>query len=41
MNQPEASTEQIIDVAIAAEAHEFIMDLPDGYATQLGEEATA
>ena len=37
MNQPEASTEQIIDVAIAAEAHEFIMDLPDGYATQLGE----
>ena len=37
MNAPEASTDAIIRVARAAEAHDFIMDLPDGYGTQLGE----
>ena len=37
MNQPEADTEMIVKVAKAAEAHEFIMDLPAGYNTQLGE----
>ena len=37
MNVPEADTEAVIRVARAAEAHEFIMELPDGYGTQLGE----
>ena len=37
MNQPEADTESIIRVAKAAEAHNFIMELPDGYNTHLGE----
>ena len=37
MNHPEADTESIINVAKAAEAHEFIMELPDGYGTRLGE----
>ena len=29
--------ERIVDAAKAAEAHEFIVDLPDGYDTQIGE----
>lgn len=29
--------EEIIDAAIRADAHEFIMELPDGYNTMLGE----
>lgn len=37
MNQPEAETEAIVQVAKAAEAHDFIMDLPAGYNTELGE----
>ena len=37
MNQPEADTETIIRVARAAAAHDFIMELPDGYGTRLGE----
>ena len=37
MNAPEADTDDVIRVARAAEAHEFIMELPDGYGTQLGE----
>jgi len=37
MNHPEADTESIIKVARAAAAHEFIMELSDGYATHLGE----
>ncbi|KZR61061.1 ABC transporter transmembrane domain-containing protein [Prochlorococcus sp. MIT 1306] len=37
MNHPEADTESIINVARAAAAHEFIMELSDGYATHLGE----
>lgn len=37
MNHPEADTETVIRVARAAVAHEFIMDLPDGYNTLLGE----
>ena len=32
MNVPEADTEAVIRVARAAEAHDFIMELPDGYA---------
>ena len=37
MNLPEADTETVIRVARAAAAHDFIMELPDGYGTQLGE----
>ena len=37
MNVPEADTEAVIRVARAAEAHDFIMELPDGYGTHLGE----
>ena len=41
MNNPEASTESIIEVAKAAEAHDFIMGLTDGYNTIIGEEVLA
>ena len=34
---PEASKEQIIEAARAANAHRFIMNFPDGYDTQVGE----
>ncbi|MFD1735632.1 ABC transporter ATP-binding protein [Bacillus salitolerans] len=34
---PDASMEQIIDAAKRAQAHEFIMEMPDGYDTMLGE----
>ena len=37
MNHPEADTESVIAVSRAAAAHDFIMDLPDGYRTPLGE----
>jgi len=37
MNHPEADTESVIRVARAAAAHEFIMQLPYGYGTRLGE----
>jgi ATP-binding cassette subfamily C protein LapB len=36
---PDASDEQIIRAAQRACAHQFIIDLPDGYATQVGEGA--
>lgn len=35
--RPDATMEQIIAVAQAAEAHDFIMSFPDGYATRVGE----
>ncbi|MBC7969844.1 MAG: ABC transporter ATP-binding protein [Verrucomicrobia bacterium] len=35
--KPNASTEQVIDVAKAAQMHDFIMGLPDGYETIVGE----
>ncbi|MFT5140960.1 MAG: ATP-binding cassette subfamily B protein [Lysobacterales bacterium] len=35
--KPEASDQEIIDAAIAAEAHEFILKLADGYETIVGE----
>ncbi|MDX8359915.1 ABC transporter ATP-binding protein [Cytobacillus sp. IB215316] len=35
--KPEATMDEIIDAAKRANAHEFIMDLPDGYDTLLGE----
>jgi subfamily B ATP-binding cassette protein MsbA len=34
---PGATEEEIIDAAKAAFAHDFIMELPDGYDTQIGE----
>lgn len=35
--RPEATMDEIIDAAKRAQAHEFIMELPDGYDTMLGE----
>jgi len=34
---PEATEEEVYDAAKAANAHDFIMELPDGYATNVGE----
>jgi subfamily B ATP-binding cassette protein MsbA len=35
--RPDATDEEVVRAAIAAHAHEFIVRLPDGYATHLGE----
>jgi ATP-binding cassette, subfamily B, bacterial MsbA len=35
--RPDATREQVLDAAHAANAHEFIVKLPDGYATVVGE----
>ena len=35
--RPDATMEQVIDAAKRAQAHDFIMELPDGYDTLLGE----
>lgn len=35
--RPDATREQIMDAAVAANAHDFITALPDGYATVVGE----
>jgi ATP-binding cassette subfamily B protein len=37
LTNPDATTEEIIQAATVAAAHDFIMDLPAGYATQVGE----
>lgn len=34
---PDSSQEKIVDAARAAYAHDFIMEMPDGYQTQVGE----
>jgi subfamily B ATP-binding cassette protein MsbA len=35
--KPDATEDQIVRAAIAAQAHDFILRLPDGYASRLGE----
>jgi len=35
--RPDASDEEVIAAAQAAQAHEFIVDMPDGYETRVGE----
>ncbi|MBH8561735.1 peptidase domain-containing ABC transporter [Nostoc sp. CENA67] len=37
LTNPEATTEEIIEAARVAAAHEFIMSLPNGYNTRVGE----
>lgn len=37
MGNPDATDEEVIQAAKAANAHEFIMNLPDGYETEVGE----
>ena len=37
LNSPDASIEEITEAAKVAAAHHFIMNLPDGYNTQVGE----
>ncbi len=38
--RPEASDQDVISAARAAQAHEFIMSFPDGYSTHVGERGT-
>ncbi len=35
--RPEASVDEVVSAAAAANAHDFIVDLPDGYGTVVGE----
>jgi ATP-binding cassette subfamily B protein len=41
LTNPEATTEEIIGAARIAVAHEFIMNLPNGYNTRVGEKGAA
>lgn len=41
LTQPEASTEELMEAARVAAAHDFIMDLPAGYSTQVGERGSS
>jgi len=38
--KPDASDEEVMEAAKAAHAHDFIMQLPEGYASHLGEQGT-
>jgi ATP-binding cassette subfamily B protein len=41
LTNPDATTEEIIEAAKVAAAHEFIMTLPNGYNTRVGERGSA
>jgi ATP-binding cassette subfamily B protein len=41
LTNPDATTEEIIDAAKVAAAHEFIMQLPNGYNTRVGERGSS
>jgi ATP-binding cassette, subfamily B, bacterial HlyB/CyaB len=41
LTNPDATTDEIIDAAQVACAHEFIMNLPNGYNTRVGERGSA
>ncbi|MDY6781583.1 MAG: peptidase domain-containing ABC transporter [Cyanobacteriota bacterium] len=41
INNPDASTDEIIEAAQIAAAHDFIMGLPNGYNTRVGERGAA
>ncbi|MEL6162443.1 MAG: peptidase domain-containing ABC transporter, partial [Cyanobacteria bacterium J06628_3] len=41
LNYPDATPEEIIEAAKIAVAHEFIMDLPNGYNSRVGERGSA
>lgn len=41
LTNPDASTEEIIEAAKVAVAHEFIMSLPNGYNTKVGERGSS
>lgn len=41
INNPDASTDEIIEAAQIAVAHDFIMSLPNGYNTRVGERGAA
>ena len=40
LSNPNASAEEIVNAAKIADAHDFIMKLPDGYSSSIGERAT-
>jgi ATP-binding cassette subfamily B protein len=41
LTNPEASGEEMVDAARIAAAHDFIMDLPAGYSTEVGERGSS
>jgi ATP-binding cassette subfamily B protein len=41
LTNPDATTEEVIEAAKVAAAHEFIMQLPNGYNTRVGERGSA
>ena len=41
LTNPDASTEEVIEAARIAAAHDFIMELPAGYSTEVGERGSS